>query len=165
MLCSMTRGWIVLHIQASLCSTSWCSHFRAGLEKYTIASLRGTYLLWGISSTAKIVCIALRTQPPTRVSHYFSLCWSKHGGIFMWHSDLRSLIPNCTWAIEDSQGKDEQMCCVARSALSLHCGGGVWLGHWQLIRAHKLQVVQGVGVQRSLFVWLCVSMHVCMDEK
>lgn len=79
------------------------------------------------------------------------------GCIFMWHSDLRALIPNCTWAIDDSQGQDEQMCCVARSALSLRCRGrGVWLGHWQLIQAHTLQVVQVVGVQRSLFLCVCV---------
>lgn len=95
----MTRGWIVLHKQVY----AWHNSTKADMQEAVIAN---PYLL--------CLTVRFRQQKRARCSYTsahplapltpFCLCWSKHAGIFMWHPDLRSLIPNCTWARDDSQG-------------------------------------------------------------
>lgn len=82
-------------------------------------------------------------------------------GILIW--DLWSLIAYEQWV---NLGGKMSRCAVWPEALWVciaEGGEGVWLGHWQLIQAHTLQVVQVVGVQRSLFFCLCV--YACVWER
>lgn len=138
--------------QASLCLTQEYSHLSA--ENYTRGQRRKSiFNARCISRPYKYVhCFHAPAHP-------LAPLWlhrSKHGvyscGILIW--DLWSLIAHEQRVILRG---GMSRCAVWPEALWVCIAerGKVWPDHWQLIRAHALQVVQVVEVQRSLFVCVC----------